>query len=262
VTGFPIRALWAVPRSTSTAFERMVIERGDHHVVDEPFSRHYYFGRAKVSARYDHVLDASDPAAILRDLEAAARDRPVFLKDMAYHLAGVDPSVVGRFRNAFLIRDPAWALPSLARHWPDFTDDEAGYAALATLVEAVEDAGQPVVIIDRDDLLGDPAGMVAAWCEHTGLPPDPEALSWAAGMRPEWVLWRDWYGAAARSTGFGAPPEPGAPPPTASDERVVEAIARHRPLYEALHQRRCRPVPVDRARGTRRVTRGDFPGAR
>ena len=32
-----ILALWAVPRSTSTAFERMMRERGDFWVVDEPF---------------------------------------------------------------------------------------------------------------------------------------------------------------------------------------------------------------------------------
>ena len=45
-------ALWATPRTVSTAFERMMIERGDHLVLDEPWSRAYYFGPERVSDRY------------------------------------------------------------------------------------------------------------------------------------------------------------------------------------------------------------------
>ena len=38
----PILALWAVPRSTSTAFERMMRQRGDHDCVHEPFGEVWY----------------------------------------------------------------------------------------------------------------------------------------------------------------------------------------------------------------------------
>ncbi len=37
-----IIALWCHPRSLSTAFERMVIERGDLEVIHEPFLYLYY----------------------------------------------------------------------------------------------------------------------------------------------------------------------------------------------------------------------------
>ncbi len=47
-----ITFLWTVPRSVSTSFERMMMERGDHVVFDEPFSRSYYFGPDRRSARY------------------------------------------------------------------------------------------------------------------------------------------------------------------------------------------------------------------
>ena len=38
----PILVLWAVPRSTSTAFERMMKQRGDHEIAHEPFGEVWY----------------------------------------------------------------------------------------------------------------------------------------------------------------------------------------------------------------------------
>ena len=40
--------LWAVPRSGSTAFFRMMAERGDFTVVHEPFSYLVMYGHADV----------------------------------------------------------------------------------------------------------------------------------------------------------------------------------------------------------------------
>jgi hypothetical protein len=229
-------ALWAVPRAASTAFERMVIERGDHEVFDEPFSEHYYFGPRKVSPRFTEVRSDADPHAILERIEAAARRRPVFLKDMAYHVVDLAcPELADRFTNTFLIRDPARSLPSLARMWPDFTDEEAGYAALAALVQHAEAAGQEPVVIDSDDLCRAPERVVAAWCKRVGIPFEPSALSWAPGMQEEWRLWPDWYGATSRSTGFRPP---GVGPPALEGARVRTAYERCLPVYEALRARR------------------------
>lgn len=228
--------LWAVPRAASTAFERMVIERGDHTVFDEPFSEHYYFGPRKVSPRFAEVRAHADPTAILERVEAAAQQGPVFVKDMAYHVADVaSPEFARRFTNTFLIRHPARMLPSLARMWPDFTDEEAGYDALAALVDHAEAAGQEPVVVDSDDLCRDPEGVVAEWCRRVGIAFVPEALSWAPGMRPEWQLWPDWYGATSRSTGFQPPSEAPAPP---SEDRLAAAYERCLPVYEALRARR------------------------
>ena len=46
-------ALWAVPRSISTAFERVFIERGDFRVLHEPFSMSYYFSPERRSEHFD-----------------------------------------------------------------------------------------------------------------------------------------------------------------------------------------------------------------
>lgn len=37
-----IVALWTHPRSVSTAFERVMMERGDFKILHEPFSYLYY----------------------------------------------------------------------------------------------------------------------------------------------------------------------------------------------------------------------------
>jgi hypothetical protein len=44
-------ALWAVPRSISTAFERVFVEREDSEVFHEPFSASYYHGEGRISDR-------------------------------------------------------------------------------------------------------------------------------------------------------------------------------------------------------------------
>ena len=51
-----ILALWAVPRSTSTAFERMMRERGDFGVHDEPFGQSFYYSQERRNnTRYPHI---------------------------------------------------------------------------------------------------------------------------------------------------------------------------------------------------------------
>ncbi len=229
-----ISILWAVPRSMSTAFERMMMERGDHVVIDEPFSRRYYFGPDKRSNRFAEILPGSSAQEVLTSLEAAAEAAPVFVKDMAYHVVDLlDTDLLRRFRNSFLIRDPAATLRSLAGHWPDFTDEEAGWDALGAAADAVERIGQPLVVVDAEALCRDPAGVVAAWCSAMDLPFVPEALTWQPGLRPEWELWADWHGATAQAAGFRAPGRPPAPP-SESEPRLREAYERALPVYGRL----------------------------
>jgi hypothetical protein len=219
-----------------------MIERGDHRVFNEPFSRHYYYGPEKVSHRYRHdVLPDSRPGEIVAALERAAGAAPVFVKDMAYHVDGLAAhDLVPRFVNTFIIRDPGLALPSLARMWPDFTDAECGYEALCRLVAAADAAGQDPPIVDSDDLCRDPEGIVRAYCARAGIAFDARALTWGAGMRPEWDLWEDWYEATAATTGF-RPPD-AAPLPSLDTPHLARAYDRCLPMYRELHARRLEPV--------------------
>lgn len=103
-------ALWAVPRSISTAFERVFVERDDFEVLHEPFSA-YYYGEDRLSDRYADVEPQAEnnyERVLANILEP--RESRVFVKDMAYHAKGVISSgfsvsrVCGEGRDARLTR--------------------------------------------------------------------------------------------------------------------------------------------------------------
>jgi hypothetical protein len=229
----PIIFLWTVPRSVSTSFERMMSERGDHAVLDEPFSRHYYFGPDRRSARFTERTDGCSADAMRELIERTAQQRPVFVKDMAYQATGMlERGRLAGFRNCFLVRDPAATLRSLARKWPDFTDEEAGWDALGRAADVVQSVGQPLVVLEAERLCADPGAVVAAWCEAMDLEYVEDALTWDAGMRPEWSPWEDWHATTAHATGFHALDDP--PPPPFDDPRVRAVHRRAVRVYERL----------------------------
>lgn len=219
----------------------MVIERGDHQVLDEPYSVPYYFGSGQRSTRFSVSEPAALASTVAPDLEALAASGPVFVKDMAYHATEVlSPALLVRFTNTFLVRDPAFALPSLWRRWPDLTWEEAGYEAQLRAFGIACDVGGAVPpVLDSDDLRRHPDATVRAWCEAVGIDHRSEALSWKPGMQPQWLHWRDWYEAAAASTGFEPPPDDG--PPSVADPRLVELIDRARPVYDEIARHRLCP---------------------
>ena len=202
----PIVALWAVPRSVSTAFERMIMARGDFAIFHEPFSGYYYFSHNRISNRYFSVspLPSHGYQAILDDLRATSLARPIFFKDMAYHIRScLTPSFLALFTNTFLIRHPRHVLPSLYKLLPDFTYEEAGYSTQRRIFSLASDlqATTPIVI-DADDLCRSPSLVVQEYCRAINVPFMPQALTWTAGSRPEWALWERWHLDASNSTGF------------------------------------------------------------
>ncbi|MBW3605762.1 MAG: hypothetical protein KY460_12820 [Actinobacteria bacterium] len=197
--------LWAVPRSVSTAFERVFIERDDFTVIHEPFSGTYYHSPQRRSDSFfdgaprpdlcaDHVL-----ADVLRP-----RDRRVFVKDMAYHTAGfMDRELVAHFTNSVLIRDPEKALASLHARHPDFTFEEAGYGQLWRLYEMAAASGAHVPVIQAEDLLADPEGTIRAYCRALDIDFAPDALSWEARPVPQFSSWTSWHDTAQRTSSIG-----------------------------------------------------------
>jgi hypothetical protein len=212
----------------------MMRTRGDHRVHTEPFSIAYYLGPQKCSGRYE----TSHPEAGFDEVLSAvlATTGPAFVKEMPYQLGPLlNADVVGRFDGSFLIRDPAYALPSLARVWPDFTDDETGYAAQHLAWTLLRSAGEDPPIIDSDELCGDPLTVVGAWCDAVGIERRPDALVWEPGMPEEWKIWEEWVTSAASTRGFLSS-RPG--PPAEISVELAHRIDRCRPFYEELHEHR------------------------
>ena len=197
-------ALWAVPRSISTAFERVFVERDDFEVLHEPFSASYYYGEDRLSERF---VDAEPKVeyGYERVLENVfrVRERRVFLKDMAYHAKKLlSPEFASRFVNTFIVRDPKYVLMSLYKMWPDFTLEETGYEDLYRLFKYATDAGEDVAVVDAMTFTENPAGVLAAYCEHLEVPFTAGSLTWESGEVEEWDNWEGWHEDAESSTGI------------------------------------------------------------
>jgi hypothetical protein len=234
-------ALWAVPRSVSTALERVFVERGDFKVFHEPFSVSYYYSPERRSNRFagKEVKQEYGYAEIL-DRMLGVEEKPVYFKDMAYHVAGImSGDLVSRFTNTFIIRNPAPVIASLGRFWPDFTVEETGYEQQHRLFEMALENGEEPAVVDAADLTADPEGTIRAYCEKHGVPFMPESLSWEPGDVPGWEMWTEWHEEAQESTGIKSQPledDTGVP---AGLEGVYDRCL---PYYEELHDKRLRPA--------------------
>lgn len=236
-------ALWTCPRSVSTAFEVMMMERGDLQVLHEPYGPCYYMSSDRSSDRKADEPDQPENtyAAVTARLLAAAAQGPLFFKDMPYYATPIlDAAWAGLFRNTFLIRDPARLLPSLYKAWPDFTLEETGYQALFRLAKLEEArTGRMPVIVDAGDLLADPVATVKAYCKAVDLPFMPEALTWEAKERPALNWWEggSWHGAVSKSVGFTVDSAAQGPLP---ESAVADAPAAVRDAYAV-----CAPLYLD-----------------
>lgn len=191
----PIHVLWAVPRSTSTAFEWMMRQRGDLNCVHEPFGEAWYQGEQPLWPRVaaDSVRTPGlTLESVWQNLQAMANEGPVFSKDFAHYITSLwDKEFLANFNHSFLIRDPAKTITSMYKHWPDFDEAELGFAEQRELFDKLSDhLGAPPPLIDSDDLLEDPHNIIARWCDAIGIPFIESALSWTPGARDE-VSWWD-----------------------------------------------------------------------
>jgi hypothetical protein len=245
--------LWSAPRSRSTAFFRMMAERGDFTVVHEPFSYLAEFGYTDVAGT--RVTSAADLLAALRDL---ASRRPVFAKETTgrrYPEVLADPDFLANGAvHTFLIRHPRETIASYHAMNPDAGLGKMGFESLYEIFTSVSElTGRPPVVMDAADLMRWPAEVVAAYCERVGIPFLPDALTWRPSDRPEWELSSRWHADVAASAGLGVAGTgtvagtgnvaraDGDPRDGLDVERhpVLGAYLRyHLPYYEILHARR------------------------
>ena len=190
-----ILVLWAVPRSTSTAFEWMMRQRGDMQCFHEPFGEAWYQGVEPLWPRLTAdslrtpglTLDS-----VLANLTLSASRGPVFSKDFPHYVDHMwNDKLLSQFKHSFLIRDPAKTISSMYAKWPDFHENEVGFVEQRRLFDKLCDRdGVAPPVVDSDDLLEDPTAMVKLWCLATGITFIPEALQWKPGARDE-VSWWD-----------------------------------------------------------------------
>jgi hypothetical protein len=119
----------------------------------------------------------------------------------------VPAEILKQFHFTFLIRHPRHSIPSYYRctvppldkvtGFYDFMQSEAGFDELRRVFDFLVEnkqvgptrAGQhgelkdgevSITVIDADDLLDDPEGIVSAYCKEVGIKYDPQMLNWDA----------------------------------------------------------------------------------
>lgn len=229
--------LWAVPRSRSTAFLRVMLERGDLEVLHEPFSYLQVDGHFEVAGR--QVTSATELLDVI--LEINATGRRVFVKetsDYTYTPLLQDGRLYTDVVNTFMIREPRAAISSHYAMNPGATLDEYGFEYLHVIFEAVRSAaGEVPLVIDGDDLVSDPEATVRAYCERVGLAFKAEAMRWDPGRRAHWRRTDRWHAEVAESSGLEARESRrrDTPDTNAHLRRVAE---HHQPFYDALARHR------------------------
>jgi hypothetical protein len=230
--------MWSGPRNVSTALLRAWGQRADAAVVDEPFYACYLARTGLPHPGADEVIRSqpTDWRVVAGSLTGPAPGgKAVFYqKHMAHHMLpeiGLDWML--KVENAFLIREPAAVIVSLAKVTPNARLEDTGYPQLWRLYQwARERTGRAPPVVDSRDLLLDPRRVLGLLCDAVGVPFDEAMLSWPPGPRDTDGVWaRHWYDAVLRSTGF----EPYRPRTEPVPDRLKGVLAEAEDLYARLH---------------------------
>lgn len=240
-----ILALWATPRSTSTAFEWMMRQRGDMFCWHEPFGEWWYEGE---DARWPRLRPDSPRKpgltweTVWGQMLKKAEKGPSFTKDFPHYIETFwTDKFLSHFTHSFLIRDAAKVVTSVQKRWPDVVLKELAFLEQRELFDRLADqTGTAPPVIDSDDLLRDPVGIVRAYCDAVGIPFIEAALTWEAGADTGQYSWYDggsWHEKLKGSTGL-APQEPGYADIDSAPDHAKRLYEQVLPHYEHLHRHR------------------------
>ncbi|MBX7493103.1 sulfotransferase [Qipengyuania sp. 1NDW9] len=205
--------MWSGPRNISTAMMRSFGSRADCAVSDEPFYGAFLkaTGEPHPLARETIESMECDWHTVLRQKSGdAPGGQPVwYQKHMPHHMVGpVSIAAFGDHLHAFLIRAPERVVASYRKKNELRRAEMLGFAQMRSYFDfECERSGTVPPVVDSDDILADPEGVLIRLCEALGIDWDPAMLTWEEGPHPEDGVWgTHWYDRVNASTGFGAPP--------------------------------------------------------
>ena len=153
----------------------------------------------------------ADPDAALAFMaphpEEWGADRHLFCKHIANHTLGLPWSAFDGHRHVILFSNPAAVMASYGAHITRPRMRDLCYEHQLELLERMDAAGRPPVVVCSDRLQSNPEGILRQLCDGLELEWDPTILTWKAGARPEdgpWAKW--WYSGVHASTGWEARP--------------------------------------------------------
>ena len=209
--------------------------RPDCVAWDEPFYAFSLIHHGNDHPMRDEIIAANDAdwdRLVARCSSPA--EKPVFYqKHMTHHmLPGFDRSWINGLTNAFLIRTPERVLASYTKKWSDVSLRDIGFVEQAEIFDQVANhLGHAPAVVDAEDILNDPRGVLGKLCAACGIAFDAAMLSWPPGPKAFDGVWAPhWYNAVWASTGLAKPePKPIELPPEL--QRIADAA---RPYYEKM----------------------------
>lgn len=222
--GNPILFMVSPPRSLSTAFTRMMYERGDCAIYHEPLYHPYCLALFPDYAKETYRSDAyTSLEQVKSEIFSAAEKRMVFVKEISNAVEEVLLSDLGFIKNpqvqfVFLLRNPHHTALSFYKKCPEQTHalkEFMGFEALYKVycrMESLIDRSLPIIL--SEDLCDHPEETVQAFCETMHISYIPEALHWKQlddqfDVAKEWHEYKlegpveIWHGNAISSSGFG-----------------------------------------------------------
>lgn len=193
--------LWCVPRSVSTAFEKMIWSTRSFRVVSEPCIELYKSSKSS----FDQEAAAKRSAeSLFNELAEAAKSEDIFVKEMAYHAEPLlSDMALQRMKHVFLTRAPRLSIPSLYKMRPTFSEDQPGFFGQLKLLRRVMALSDDrPLVIDATNLTLHPKMEVQKFYETIGRTMPVGALSWEPGKMKEWTGREEWHVQAGRSRSF------------------------------------------------------------
>ena len=254
----PVRRvfLWTAPRCVSTAFEFSINTLENAKVFHEIFASPFYSGRPLNPLKtplpkrsYGETKDMLLATYPEKDI--------VFTKEHAYYVDGRFDMLLEEdmkdFIHTFLIRNPVNAVASSYRGfgslevWSSFHQQKLlGFRQLRDLYFFVKEKIDPSpVVIDADDLLENPEGMMKAYCQKVGIEFKEGMTRWEAGsMKTQDFIDQKggeenlkWNEAAIHSSGLSkSVPADIRKEQDSFPAEVVKCIKEFQPLYQEMHK--------------------------
>jgi hypothetical protein len=233
--------MWSGPRNISTAMLRAWENRPDTWVIDEPLYAHYLTQVQVSHPGVDEVIahHESDWRKVIAGLTGAIpHGRAIYYqKHMTHHwLPHLRGDWVLELSNAFLIRHPAEMLPSLTARMGQPALRDTGLPQQVEIFRFIaERTGSTPPVLDAEDVLRDPGGMLQQLCRFVGIPFTDRMLTWPPGRRETDGIWaKYWYEAVERLTAF----EPWRPRTREVPPELQPLLMECMPYYEELRRHR------------------------
>lgn len=237
-------AMWSGPRNISTAMMRSWENRSDCETVDEPFYGCYLLETELEHPCREEILASQSCSRdeVINQLTQSDIGAALFYqKHMTHHMPrNLDMGWCKELQHCFLIRDPAEVIASYLNKMPVVSEDTIGIVRQEELFNEITDIiGYQPAVIDSNDVLRNPAGVLEPLCERLGVPWCADTmLHWPPGRRASDGAWAShWYQNVERSTGFAA-----------YDPRTTNLSTEHAalaskmlPYYQRLASLRIRP---------------------